>query len=507
VDAGGATERALSSGARPAAAPAAQAGDGGGGADLLGQLQEGASGLLDDAKTLGGQVTAGAGELLDDAKQLGGDALDGANGLAGGLADLGSKAMKGVEGALEGAGGALPADIRGALGAASGSTWNPPFDLEPADNTADATVRLVDMQSKLKEWNDVGYASEMSVANGAIERQLKAFYGPSRNLTAADVTTLTNLGLIAQQAYKGALANLAAMISAQLDKYTGAEAQAALDNANELLHQEFMKGDGSNKVADLKEAITKAKDFAGKVKDYVDYAKEAKSVIKAAEKLEGVSNALSTFTAKLSTAKDALGLAGEVATLAGKVAQKPGDTANTINRIRSGLNIADFIISKSSVPIIGQWWSGYIKPCAELALDKLQRLGDMIDKSTRSNVADEWWQRASRGMSAPNITESGLHGTLLQSVFPGGQPVLDFLWSLFRGNPPDSVPAAVQKHMLKFRKQFNAGQPESDQLQTDSAWSNAWNLFGDEKSPNLRVWMLKNKETVWAMQYGSLPHP
>jgi len=164
-------------------------------------------------------------------------------------------------------------------------------------------------------------------------------------------------------------------------------------------------------------------------------------------------------------------------------------------------------MSKTSVPVIGQWWSGYIRPCAELALDKLQKLDDMIDKSTRSNLADEWWQRASKGMSAPNITESGLQGALLTKVFPGGQPMLNFMWSLFRGNPPDSVPEVVQKHMLKFRKQFNAGQPEADQLQTDSAWSNAWNLFGDEKSPNLKAWMLKNKETIWGMQYGALPHP
>ena len=142
-----------------------------------------------------------------------------------------------------------------------------------------------------------------------------------------------------------------------------------------------------------------------------------------------------------------------------------------------------------------------------MALDKLQKHDDMIDKSTRSNLADEWWQRANKGMSAPNITESGLQGALLTKVFPGGQPMLNFMWSLFRGNPPDSVPDVVQKHMLKFRKQFNAGQPEADQLQSDSAWSNAWNLFGDEKSPNLKSWMLKNRESIWAMQYGALPHP
>jgi len=110
-------------------------------------------------------------------------------------------------------------------------------------------------------------------------------------------------------------------------------------------------------------------------------------------------------------------------------------------------------------------------------------------------------------MRAPSITDSGLNGVLLAKVFPAGQPMLDFMWSFFRGNPPDSAPEAVAKEFLKFRKQFNASLPEADQLQTDAAWYNAWDAFGDEKSPNLLSWVAKNKEFVWAAEYGALPHP
>jgi hypothetical protein len=385
--------------------------------------------------------------------------------------------------------------------------WNPPFDLEPADNSGDATARLVDIQNKLAEWKDVGFAAEMATVNGGIHNQLNALSGPGRPLTAAEVTTLTGMGLMAFQAYQDAIKNLQSMISAELDKYTGADAQDALDTVDELLHQEFRTGEGENKVADLKEIVGKTKEFAEKIKDYVGYAQTTKSVIKAAEKLEDISKGLESFTGKLATAENVLGLASDIATLAGKVSQKPSDTANTINSLKAGLDIAGFVISVSDVPLIGQWWSGYIQPCAELAFQKLQQLDDMVDKSTRTMLADDWWQAARSGMSAPQITDSGLKGDLLNKVFPGGQPMLDFMWSLFRGNPPDTVPEVVQKYMLKFRKQFNAGQPEEDQLQTDSAWYNAWNLFSDEKSPNLKVWVMKNKESVWAMQYGALPHP
>ena len=85
--------------------------------------------------------------------------------------------------------------------------------------------------------------------------------------------------------------------------------------------------------------------------------------------------------------------------------------------------------------------------------------------------------------------------------------MLDFLWSFFRGAPPDSAPSSVAQEFLKFRKQFNAALPEEDQLKSDAAWYNAWDLFRTEKSPNLMAWVTKNKDYIWAAQYGALPHP
>jgi hypothetical protein len=387
-----------------------------------------------------------------------------------------------------------------------GATWNAPFDLGSCDDTADACRNLVDIKAKLQEWDGVGYDAEMKLVNAAIDKQLSALTG-SRPLTATEAQTLTAVGLMAVQATRDALKNLAAAISAELDKYTGVEAQAATDTAAELLHQEFRKGEGSNKIADLKEICEKAGKMTGDIKKYVGYAEKTKSFIKSAAKLEELSKGIEEFKGKLETAEHTLSLASDVATLAGKVGQKPSGTANDINKIKATLDIVDFAISKSKVPIIGQWWTGYIKPCAEMALEKLQKLDDMIDTNTRSNLADEWWQNASKGMRAPSITDSGLNGVLLAKVFPAGQPMLDFMWSFFRGNPPDSAPEAVAKEFLKFRKQFNASLPEADQLQTDAAWYNAWDAFGDEKSPNLLSWVAKNKEFVWAAEYGALPHP
>jgi hypothetical protein len=406
---------------------------------------------------------------------------------------------------LEGSGGSALLD---SIGQGAGSaTWNAPFDLGSCDNTDTAGESLVRIKNMLQEWYGAGFDAEMSLASNAIDKQLAALGGPIRPLTPAEADALTATGLMAQQAIHDTLAKFVASIAAELDKYSRLQSQPALDAAAELLHQDFRHGDGEDQISDVKELFSKAKELDENIAKYVDYALKTKSFIKQAEKLEVVKQGLETFKGKMEEAENTLNLASEVATLAGKVGQKPSGTADDINRLKAGLKIADLIISKTSVPIIGVWWTEYIKPCTEMALQKLQALDDANDSDTRQNRMDEWWETARRGTSAPSITDSGLNGENLKKVFPAGQPMLDFMWSLFRGNPPNDAPRAVATEFLKFRKQFNAGLPEDDQLQTDAAWYNAWDLFSEEKSPNLMSWVVQNKEHVWAMEYGSLPHP
>jgi hypothetical protein len=392
--------------------------------------------------------------------------------------------------------------------ASGGSTWNAPFDLGPADSTYVARTILVQIQADLKDYSDIGYGNEMAIVDSAITKQVNALPG-DRALTATEVTTLTGLGLMAWQARQDALKNFVDMITAELDKYNGVDAQAAEDAAAELLHQQFRTGKGDDKIADLKAAMVKTGEMAGQVKEYVDYAKNAKVVFKSAAKLEDVSKGIEAFKGKLGKAENTLQIASEVATLAQKVGQAPSGTSNDINSIRAGLAIGDLVMSKTSVPLIGFWWTNYLKPCTEKALAQLQKLNDMVDKATRSNLAEEWWDHASKGMQAPIITDpdSGLNDALLASVFPGGQPMLNFMWSFFRGNPPSSAPASVGAQFVKYRKQFNAGLPESEQLQTDADWTNAWKLFGTEEAKGLTDWVAKNKAYIWAAEYGALPHP
>ncbi len=86
-------------------------------------------------------------------------------------------------------------------------------------------------------------------------------------------------------------------------------------------------------------------------------------------------------------------------------------------------------------------------------------------------------------------------------MLPGGQETLNYMWAVFKGSPPDQAPAAVTKFFYDARKKMNLGHSDANQLET------TWHLFSPNEVNNLKEWVLANKEEVWGMLYGSLPHP
>lgn len=91
--------------------------------------------------------------------------------------------------------------------------------------------------------------------------------------------------------------------------------------------------------------------------------------------------------------------------------------------------------------------------------------------------------------------------------FPGGQPILDFMYPLVNDGSA-SPNATVEQFFLQRRSQFNAGEGNSNQLQSESHshWYNPLSWGENDTAPNLMDWVTRNSDTVWAQLYGSLPH-
>jgi hypothetical protein len=102
---------------------------------------------------------------------------------------------------------------------------------------------------------------------------------------------------------------------------------------------------------------------------------------------------------------------------------------------------------------------------------------------------------------APTIPDFDLQ------YFPGGQSMLDYMWAIMHDGDPVPV-GTVRDYFLTHRSLFNTGRESGGALETESTshWYNPW-TWGDERmSTDLTPWVQQNRDRVWAMLYGDLPH-
>lgn len=385
-------------------------------------------------------------------------------------------------------------------------TWISPLDQTAVTERASACVVLVDLKGQLDGLADFG-VPECAALSARIGQQLAALPG-SAALTPAEAQTLTSLGALAIGAHNHAMAELRRSYTAELGKYTGVNLAAAEDEIAEALHGMFIDDPGSNKLATLKELLGKVKGVSSKAAKAASWAAKAKPSVAVAQKLEHLEKGLSGFSGLLGEGADVLGLVDAIGTLIGKLNARPGATQGDVAKIRAGFTIVDFAIKKSHVPVIGDFWSQLIKPAADACLNGVAGLDKLAESSVKLGKFDDWWQDARAGREAPLIGASPLEKALFEKYFPGGQPMLNFMWGLMRRDVTE-VPPTVESYFLKFKRQFNTGHDPSDQIdeQSNTTWYDPRTWGNRATSSNLVKWLNRNKAEAWAMIYGALPHP
>jgi hypothetical protein len=142
-------------------------------------------------------------------------------------------------------------------------------------------------------------------------------------------------------------------------------------------------------------------------------------------------------------------------------------------------------------------WANTIVPQTQKALKALEHLDSIASSGARKDM-QVWWHDAAQGGKGPPVIPKAY---LAQNWFPGGQATLNYMWAIFRGEPPVRVPAEVTKFFYDARKKMNLEKSEGEQLKTE------WHLFEENEVKNLREWVTEHKVEVWGMLYGSLPHP
>jgi hypothetical protein len=275
----------------------------------------------------------------------------------------------------------------------------------------------------------------------------------------------------------------------------------------EQLHFAFIDGD-TDQIGVVRDALDKLKGYVDSVNDVLTWANRTASLIGSATTLarleratggaSAVSDALEKVTAVATTAR-------AVATLSGLDNQAVGPAQNRIRQFEASIELIDvgFTFFKA-VPVLGQLWSNYYLPITRECIRLLGIIARYQDVEGRQYGLLEFWQQQHRGQRRHDQGPT-LPSHLLE-YFPGGQPVLDFMYGIMHDREPRPS-SPVRAYFLEHRELFNAGRQTRGGLESES--TSSWydpTTWGDERlSTDLTPWVQRNRSRVWAMLYGDLP--
>ncbi len=402
----------------------------------------------------------------------------------------------------------------GAPADTSSATWNPPHlftddgvgdGLLPASTRSQARVNLLDLKSILAPMAPSIALVQMVVAK--IDAKLAATPEGDQPLTTAEVGELDPIGLAALGTYNNAMQLTKSQLAQSLSEAQmppGLEEMS--DQAADLLHDAFSKDEST--VAKAKEASEHVHEAVEKVSNMVKWALKAKGLVAKAEKWEKIVEAVEGFHTMGESALKVWDLINEVATAAVDLSKTNDSSMSNAQQVGAGLDggiaaakalIAGAeIFGLETVSQLGGIWAGLVLPQAEEAVKVMVKADQLLQKGNKQIMDQLFAEAVQSGGPAPTLP------TLQVTVakwYPGGQATLDYMWAVWQGKTPDTAPATVTQFFYEQRDKMNADHGASEKLDT------SWHLFGANEVKNLKEWVTEHRAEVWAMLYGSLPHP
>ncbi len=411
-------------------------------------------------------------------------------------------------GALVASGGVIARDPGpGATAAppAAAATWDAP-DFGLATQTLQARSACHRIESEARRLELAGFDG-MAIYGEEARSWAESMGGAMRPLTAREATQLTEFGVEFKAEQDKAVRKVAEALVAQLTKWIDAKpiSDEDLFELRETVHHQFVRSVDTDVLSQTVELVGKAEELIGEVAKWGKRAENAKHVIAQAKKLEDINKGIKEISDKVGEVKKVLELAQNIGKMTGALGKTPGGV-DDIGAMEAALDVADFAVSKLEVPGFKQLWDGYIFKAAKICLKQLRALKEQLYKGDRAEGVRFFFEQSRGRATAPSIKDAYFHGVDPSQHFPGGQPMLDFMWRLMRD--PDSVssvPAGIEDFFVEWRDQMNAGAGEK--LESDDDITNLWNVFSRERAPNIVGWLRRNRDEAWVKLYGGMPKP
>jgi len=193
--------------------------------------------------------------------------------------------------------------------------------------------------------------------------------------------------------------------------------------------------------------------------------------------LRGISrqfdNLLSRTTNLLDAAELMLNFAGDA----------PTESMQMINQFQNFIDGIDFAMGfVNRLPVFGAYWSNYLKPLTDQCIEGLSQIAEQYDRRGRELAYLVSWDADSDvdPEDAPQIPEE------YAEYFPGGQPVLDYMWGAV-----NETGAPMTGEALAFFREYE------DHIRAVMPL--------EVSSDNVASMVEERPQFVWMMLYGGLP--
>jgi hypothetical protein len=375
-----------------------------------------------------------------------------------------------------------------------------------ATQTAQARIMCWRIDSEARNLEGAGF-DRFGVLADEARSWSNALSGDIRALTSDEARQLTDFGHDFTTEREKAIRILVDSLVRQLSQWLKAQpiSDEDLFDMRETVHHQFARGADTDVIAKSVELISTVHGLIKEVEKWAGRAAKAKYMIEQAKQLEDIHKGIKEISGKVGDAKKIVELVRNIGKMTGALGKTPSGL-DDIGALEGTLDAMDFVISKLQVPGFKQFWDGYIYKATKLCLSQLRALKEQLYKGDRQGGVRLFFQENSAAPSAPDIRKAYFHGIDPAQHFPGGQLMLNFMWSLMK-DPESvrSVPAAVEDFFVEWRDQMNAGSGE--QLESDDSIGNLWNAFSRERAPNIVGWVRRNRNDVWVKLYGGMPAP
>ena len=304
--------------------------------------------------------------------------------------------------------------------------------------------------------------------------------------------------------YREKLGILRRRITGGFESFTTVQDTSAQESQlNEQLHNAFIEG-SEDQIGEIRAVVDALIAYNRQVQQLFSFAQSVASRIGAAQTasaLQNVAGRGATVTSLAGKVRNVLTAARALATISGVDNQAVGDAQNSINQFEAAMDGIDLAMTLAkAVPLIGQLWSNYYRPLINHIIVLLRQLFRDIDRLRRNQALAEWaMDNEGGGDSAPIIP---VH---LAQYFPGGQPVLNFMYAVVNFGEGSPTPA-VERFFMDHMELFNTGEQDSNLERDGWDWYNPFSWGEERQLTNLTTWVQSNANTVWAMLYGDLPH-